>query len=178
VFIGSIALGRILLWTVIIAAATCVVALLVTTPRAALLTGLLATSALVLRAQTGHASGSVNHHLAISSMFLHIMGAALWIGGLAALAAVLHRFGRDLVPAVTRYSSMAAWCFVAVGVSGVVNAGIRIGGIDGLSTRYGVLVLAKAALLAAIGALGWAHRRATIPRLEGPRGGWRFWRLV
>lgn len=178
VFIGSIALGRILLWTVIIAAATCVVALLVTTPRAALLTGLLATSALVLRAQTGHASGSVNHHLAISSMFLHIMGAALWIGGLAALAAVVHRLGRDLVPAVTRYSSMAAWCFVAVGVSGVVNAGIRIGGIDGLSTRYGVLVLAKAALLAAIGALGWAHRRATIPRLEGPRGGWRFWRLV
>src|SRR5690606_38736460 len=92
--------------------------------------------------------------------------------------AVVHRLGRDLVPAVTRYSAVAAWCFVAVGVSGVVNAGIRIGGLDGLSTRYGALVLAKATLLAAIGALGWAHRRATIPRLEGPRGGWRFWRLV
>lgn len=181
VFLTSISLGRTLLAITVVAALTSAVALLVTGPRGALGTALLATTALVMQATTGHASGASNHELALSSMFLHLTGAALWLGGLAALALVAHRLGPDLRAAVGRYSPIAGWSLVAVGVSGVVNALPRLGGLDGLTTRYGLLVLAKVALTAALGALGWWHRRATIPRLEA-RGTTRapalFWRLV
>src|SRR6188474_3916471 len=38
------------------------------------------------QAQTGHAAGSLDHHLATSSMALHIAGAALWVGVIGVLA--------------------------------------------------------------------------------------------
>lgn len=184
-FLTSISLGRTLLAITVVAALTCAVALLVTGPRGALVTALLATTALVMQSTTGHAAGASNHELALSSMFLHLTGAALWLGGLAALALVAHRLGPDLRVAVARYSPVAAWSLVAVGVSGVVNALPRLGGLDGLTTRYGLLVLAKVALTAALGGLGWWHRRVTIPRLEPPVSGAArtrapalFWRLV
>ncbi|WP_237728334.1 cytochrome c oxidase assembly protein [Cellulomonas sp. APG4] len=185
VFLTSISLGRTLLAITVVAALTSAVALLVTGPRGALVTALLATTALVMQSTTGHAAGASNHELALSSMFLHLTGAALWLGGLAALALVAHRLGPDLRVAVARYSPIAAWSLVAVGVSGIVNAVPRLGGVDGFTTRYGLLVLAKVALTAALGALGWWHRRVTIPRLEvpasgpaGPRAPALFWRLV
>lgn len=175
-FVGEITLGRILLGVVVIAAVTCVVALVVTGPRGALVAGLLAASALVLQAQSGHASGSTNHELAISSMFLHLFGVSLWVGGLVALALLTRRLGPDLTPAVARYSVLAAWCFVAVAVSGAVNSAIRLGAPGEITSPYGRLVLAKVALLTALGLIGWLHRRSVIPRLAAaPRV---FWRLV
>ncbi|WP_149203520.1 bifunctional copper resistance protein CopD/cytochrome c oxidase assembly protein [Actinotalea subterranea] len=173
-YVGQVSIGRTYLAVTVVAALTCVLTLLVTGPRGALLTGLFATSALVMQSTTGHASGASNHELAVSSMFLHLMGAALWIGALAALALVAHRLGRDLGPSVARYSAVAGWCFVAVGVSGAVNAAGRLGSLDDLGTTYGLLVVAKIALLGMLGLLGWAHRRAVIPALAGahaaPRG--------
>lgn len=181
-YVTSIGLGRTYLGVTLVAAVTSVVAFLVTTPRGALLTGLLALSGLVMLSTTGHASSGTNHELALSSMFLHLTGAALWIGALAALALVAHRLGADLAPSVARYSTVAAWCFVAVAVSGVVNAVARLGSLDNLGTSYGLLVAAKVALFALLGMLGWAHRRATVPALAAARPGarapWLFWRLA
>lgn len=180
-FVTSITYGRILVGVIAVAAVTCVVALLVTTPRGALLAGLLAVLALVLQAQTGHASGSTNHDLALSSMFLHLVAVALWIGGLVALAVVAGRLGPDLTAAVSRYSSLALWCFLGVGVSGMVNSFIRLSGTEGFAverlwTAYGVQVLVKAGLLAVLGVFGWWHRRRVIPRLATAPNV--FWRLV
>jgi putative copper resistance protein D len=175
-FVGEVTLGRILLGVVGIAALTCVVALLVTGPRGAAAAGLLAASALVLQAQSGHASGSANHELAISSMFLHLLGVSLWVGGLVALTLLFRRLGADLPPAVARYSTLAAWCFVAVAVSGVVSSAIRLGGAGELTSTYGRLVLAKVGLLTTLGFIGWLHRRSVLPRLAAaPRT---FWRLA
>ena len=175
-FVTQITLGRILLAVVGLAAVTCVAALLVTTPRGALIAALPAAVALVLQAQSGHASGAASHELAISSMFLHLAGVTLWVGGLVALAVLYPRLGVDLPAAVGRYSAVAGWCFVAVGASGTVNAWIRLGGPDGLGSRYGWLVAGKVAALGVLGAFGWMHRRAVLPRLaDRPRV---FWRLA
>lgn len=175
-FVTSITLGRILLGVVALAALTCVFALLVGSPRGALAAGLLAAAALVLQAQSGHAAGAASHEVAMASMFLHLGGVSLWVGGLVTLAVLYPRLGRDLAPAAARYSTIAAWCFAAVGVSGVVNAWIRLGGPGGLTSTYGALVVGKIAALAALGTFGWAHRRAVLPRLgTRPRA---FWRLA
>ncbi len=175
-FVGDITLGRILLGVVVIAAVTCVVVLLIGTPRGALVAGLLAASALVLQAQTGHSAGSTSHELAMASMFLHLLGVSLWVGGLVTLALLVRRLGADLTPAVARYSVLAAWCFVAVAVSGVVNSALRLAGWAALTSTYGRLVVGKVVLIAALGAIGWVHRRSMIPRLATtPRD---FWRLA
>src|SRR5665648_6352 len=112
----------------------------------------------------------------MSSMFLHLAGVSLWVGGLATLALLYRRLGADLTAAVSRYSTLAGWCFLAVGISGVVNAALRLGGVEGLTGVYGQLVIGKVVLLAALGAIGWVHRRSVVPRLAThPRV---FWRLA
>lgn len=173
-FVTDITLGRLLLGAVGIAAVTSVVALLVAGPRTAAAAALLAAVVLVLQAQSGHSSGAGNHELAMSSMFLHLAGVSLWVGGLITLMVVARRLGPDLPDVVRRYSVLAAWCFAAVAVSGVVNAVLRLGG--DLASTYGALVAGKVLLLGALGAAGRAHRRAALARLAERPG--IFWRLA
>ena len=186
-FVTQLGLGEVLLSVTVIAALTGTFALLVTSASGAAWLAALVLAALALQAETGHsAAAGDTHELAISSLFLHLVGAGVWIGALAALAMLAGRLGSDLGPAVARYSVIAGWCFPAVAVSGVVNAAIRVGGWDGLATRYGALVLAKVVIFLVLGGLGFLHRRSVIPGLTAATGpisvrtaaGRMFWRLV
>lgn len=185
VFVTELDLGRTLLLITTVAAVVTALSLVVATPTGAAWTGALVLVALFQQAQLGHAAGASGHSIATSSMVVHLVGAALWIGALAALALLVTRVGTDLSVSVARYSVVAGWCFVAVGVSGLVNGLLRTGGWSDLTTTYGVLLLAKAALFGALGLLGLAHRRRVLPRLAGGAagqvrrvGGVLFWRLV
>ncbi|WP_407319443.1 cytochrome c oxidase assembly protein [Isoptericola halotolerans] len=184
-FVADVELGQISVAIVALAALTSGLALAVRGAAAALWTALLPVAALTLQSTTGHAAGAADHFLAVGAMWLHLLGAALWVGGLAALVVlVLLRDDGVTAAAVARYSPVAAWCLVTVGVSGVANSWIRMEGVDDLATRYGVLVLVKAALTAALGVLGWAHRSWIIGRLDSaPRKGTGlvrrlFWQLL
>lgn len=183
-FVVNFELGRVLLTAVIAAGIVTALSLLVTSPLGAAWTAVLVLIALWQTAQTGHAAGAASHDLATSAMFLHLVGAALWIGVLAALAPLAHRLGRDLAPAVRRFSVIAGWCFALVAVSGLVNSVVRMGSWSDFGTRYGLLLLAKIGLFGVLGLLGLAHRRAVVNRLAGPDGAVSgvvtrlFWRLV
>ncbi len=178
-FVTQIELGQALAAVTAVAAVVTALALLVQTPTGAGWTGALALVALWQQAQTGHAAGTASHTLATSAMALHLVGAAVWIGGLAALAVLHRRLGPDLAPAVARYSTTAGWCLAAVGVSGVVNGVVRVGSVEGLAGRYGGLLAAKVVLFAVLGGLGLVHRRVVIGRLrQDPVRSRLFWRLV
>lgn len=164
-FATQIELGRTLGTVVVLAAVTTALAMVVRTPTGAAWTLLLAVVALWQLAQLGHAAGAAGHDLATSALFVHLVGAAVWIGALAALAVLVRVVGRDLAPAVARYSVIAGWCVAAVAVSGLVSGWLRIGSLAGLDSRYGVLLLAKVALLAALAGLGLLHRRRTVRAL-------------
>ncbi|MEU4566953.1 cytochrome c oxidase assembly protein [Micromonospora sp. NPDC023956] len=139
-------------------------------------TALLAVAATLPVVLTGHSAGSGNHAIAVSSVGVHTAAAALWVGGLAALLTLPG--DRDLPLAAQRYSTMALWCFVLMGLSGIANTAIRLYQPDELwSTRYGTLVLVKSVVLVALGAFGAAHRRRTLPRLAAG-GAWAFRRLA
>lgn len=129
----------------------------------ALLLALLAT---IPPAVTGHAAAAGDHDLATSSLVVHVTGVSPWVGGLLALVWYAGADGRFLALATRRYSAMAVWAFVAVGVSGVVNALIRLDGLDNLTTSYGAVVLLKVIAFTALGILGWAHRRHTLPQVD------------
>lgn len=178
-FATEVTLGRSLLAVVVVAAAVSVLALAVATPTGAAWTLALAVSAFAFQSATGHASQNASHELALSALFLHLLGAAVWVGVLLGLGLLAGRLGRDAGTAVRRFSPLAAWCLLAVGVSGLVSAAIRVGSLEAVGTRYGVLVLVKIVLLGALGLIGLAHRRAVVRRLdEGGAVRPLLWRLV
>lgn len=185
-FVTEVALGRVLLAVVVIAAVTSVLALAVRTSTGSAWALVLVVAALALLSLTGHASGAANHTLAVSGMFLHLLGAAVWIGTLGALAAMRwsgRLTGTVLTDAVARFSVIALWCYALVGVSGIVNAAVRVGGWAGLDSAYGLLLVLKLVLLVTLGGFGWLHRRNVARSLRGVpdddrRGARLFWRLA
>lgn len=115
---------------------------------------------LVTPAVTGHAGTHPDHQLAIMSIGVHVAGAALWVGGLAVVLALVARHRALLDPVLPRFSRLAGWCIAAVTLTGLLTAVIRLGTWDAiLGTRYGVLVLAKIACLVLLGLLGGLARR-------------------
>ncbi|WP_169946359.1 cytochrome c oxidase assembly protein [Microbispora sp. H11081] len=122
--------------------------------------------ALLPPAYVGHSASAADHNLAVLSLMAHVAAVALWVGGLYALLAHL-RAAPALTVAVRRFSALALGCFAAVGASGALNAWVRLGSLPPLwQSRYGLLVLAKIAALAALGWFGWRHRRGTIRAME------------
>ncbi len=126
--------------------------------------------ALLPLALAGHAAGSADHETAVNTIAAHLVGAALWVGGLLALLVLRPLLGKRLPVVVARYSSMALWCFVAVAVSGVVSALVRLGGVGNLFTAYGSLIVVKAACLVVLGGFGLLHRRRVVNRLATEPG--------
>ena len=121
-------------------------------------------------ALTGHSSSGGAHDLATNSLVIHLIAGALWAGGLLALLVHALRGGEHADLAARRFSAVALWCFVAMALSGVVNALTRIALVDLLTSRYGWLVLAKVTALVALGILGWAQRRRGVAALRKDAG--------
>lgn len=116
----------------------------------------------------GHSASSGSHDLAALSLLLHLVGVCLWVGGLVALTWVAWRGSKRFGPALLRYSPLALWAFVVVGVSGLVNAAVRLRSIaDVVGTGYGQLVVAKVLALVVLGWFGWMQRRRLAQREAG-----------
>ncbi|MFD6136875.1 copper resistance protein CopD, partial [Isoptericola sp. NPDC060257] len=84
-FVTDLDLGRLYLAIIVVAALTSALAMAVRGPVGALWATLLPLAALAMQSTTGHASGAANHELAVGAMLLHLVGAAVWVGGLGAL---------------------------------------------------------------------------------------------
>jgi cytochrome c oxidase assembly factor CtaG/putative copper export protein len=153
-------------WTAFLAAAVTLASLPVLrwswTP--VLLGGALVT--LVPLGLTGHSSAGGAHDMATNSLLIHLVAAALWAGGLLALLAHAMRGGEHADLAARRFSALAFWCFVAMALSGVVNALVRIRLPDLVHTEYGLLVIGKAVALGLLGVIGWRQRRSGVAALQ------------
>ena len=176
-FLTTVALGQAWLATTLIAAVLTVLCFAVRQQTALALVAIVAVIVLLPMATQGHAAGATGHDLAISALGLHLVFAAVWLGGLVTLAVVRPLLGSaELAVVVRRYSSLALVSFAAVAFSGYVSAALRVGSLDGLLSAYGVLVLIKVAALTVLGLAGAAQRTAVIGRIE--RGRPAFWMLV
>ncbi|MEU4414615.1 cytochrome c oxidase assembly protein [Nocardia salmonicida] len=116
-------------------------------------------------ALTGHSSSGGSHDVATNSLILHMVSASVWGGGLVAVLAHAMRGGANTDIAARRFSVAATISIVVIGISGVVNAWVRVPVSDLFTTTYGRLVLAKAAALLVLGAIGYLQRRASLPAL-------------
>ena len=168
-FVTSIELGQAWLTTTLVAAAVTVLCFAVRNHTALAFVTVLAVASLVPMAQQGHAAGAAGHNAAIASLGLHLVFAAVWLGGLVTIVLLRDQLDGERLPIVlARYSSIALICFIVVALSGYASAALRIGTWDELGTPYGVLVIAKAAALIALGLFGAAHRRFLIWRMQRP----------
>jgi putative copper resistance protein D len=166
----SVSQGQALVWQVGLAATVAVIARVAISRTGAAMAAVIALVAVVPPALTGHAAGAGGHQLAVSSLVVHVIAASLWAGGLVALLLVRPR--RLLVTVAPAFSRIALVSFVAVAVSGVANAAVRLGGLGPLvGSRYGLLVLGKVAAIAAVGAVGLLHRRWSLRRLAAGQPG-------
>lgn len=167
----DVAQGRALLVTAGLALLLAPVAALVRGRAGAPALLVVALPALVPTLLAGHSADLSSHRTAQAAVVVHVLAAVLWVGGLAALALAAGPAAR----AAQRFSPLALACALALGLSGLVGAWLRLDGpADLLTTGYGLLLLAKTAALAALVAAGAAHRRRTLPLLHaGAHGAFR-----
>ncbi|MEA9999100.1 cytochrome c oxidase assembly protein [Cryobacterium sp. RTS3] len=189
-FFSDIELGQAWLATTLIAAGVTVLCFAVRSQTGLVFVTALAVGALVPMALQGHAAGSAGHDVAITALGLHLVFAAIWLGGLLTII-VLHRQldGTRINAVIGRYSTLALVSFIVVAASGYVSAELRIGSIDRLLTPYGILVLVKVVALITLGGFGVLQRRFLVERmhratLAGPgaagrsAGTWFWWLVV
>jgi copper transport protein len=140
------------------------------------LMGLVGVAALTLLAAQGHASQAPLAPLAIAFDATHLTAVAVWMGGLACLAAVLLRApralpdgGRALASAtLTRFSRIALWSVIVISVTGIARAtGELSSPTQLLTTGYGRDLMLKTSLLAPILLIARRNRRVVAALVGG-----------
>ncbi|WP_395638245.1 cytochrome c oxidase assembly protein [Pseudolysinimonas sp.] len=179
-FLSQVAIGRAWLVVVLIGALLTVVCFAVRNRTLLAIVLVAASLGLIpLSADGGHAASSSSHDLAFTSIWLHTIFAALWVGGLLTLVLLRPVLSPGRLAALLpRYSTVALIAFVVVAASGYVSAAIRVGDLPALLTPYGILVLAKVAALGLLGVFGALQRRWLVGKITAGAAPRWFWLLV
>lgn len=125
---------------------------------------------------TGHASNWYWHDAAMVSMEMHVVAATTWAGGLLAVLVFLARRPDLLALTLPRFSRLATWCVLVVGLTGLFNGLVELAlspittlPMSLWETRYGVLILGKLVCMAAVAGLAVVVRTRLIPRIAAGR---------
>ncbi|MGF3056368.1 cytochrome c oxidase assembly protein [Microbacterium sp. YY-01] len=199
-FLVELPLGRAWLISVVLGAIVTIMAFAWRSWTPTLFTAIVAGASFLPLAEQGHSGDLEGHALAVDSLLLHTVGAAVWVGGLVLVVVLrgvlkpagaaasgnpkrLH--GRAKSPdaatslgvVVERYSSLALVAFIVVAVSGVARSLVGMTRWEELFAPYGLIVIAKAVLLGLLGLFGAWYRMRLIPWIDKGRGG-SFWTLI
>ncbi|MCR2815569.1 cytochrome c oxidase assembly protein [Microbacterium jiangjiandongii] len=172
-------LGRAWLLTTLAGAVLTVLTFAVRTWTLTLFVAILAIASLVPMATQGHSGDDANHSAAVMALALHLVAAAVWLGGLVLMVLVRPALSRDeMADVLRRYSSIALVSFIVVAVSGTARA--VAGGItlELLASPYGIVLLVKIVALVVLGVLGAWYRVRLIGRYREDAASRRFWSLI
>jgi copper transport protein len=129
---------------------------------------------LLTNSLTSHGAALAPAVLGVLLDWIHVLAAAVWVGGLATLAVlapILRRANGALMPdVVRRFTRLAIVSVLAIVVSGTLQAALEVGSWEGLiGTPYGQGVLVKVALLMGMLVVAFLHQRRAA-RLKLERG--------
>ena len=148
-------------------------AIAVTDRSAAPFAVVLAVAVLPVPTVAGHALDPGRSWLEVPIDLLHVIAAAVWIGGLFALAFVVPREGVSaevIGAAARRFSSLALASVIVVALTGAVRALAELSAVSQLwTTGYGRAILVKTGLFAVLlglGSLSRARVAAGVERLR------------
>ena len=135
----------------------------------------LAPALAVAQALNSHAAALTRDSLpAVASDAVHLLAAAVWVGGLFALVVALRpltRSGDRSLAALARagwrrFGVLAAACLGLLMVTGLYGAGRQVASLDALiTTLYGQALIGKVTLVLAVSVLGLANGLLLRPRL-------------
>lgn len=166
-YAGDVPQVRALLIMSAIAIAIAIIAALSTTVVAAGVAAALAIAAMCLPTLSGHGGGSSQHALSLVSGTAHAASSAVWIASALAIIAFACTRRGSVVDGLARLSGLTMAAVVVVAISGVGNAFAQMNTpAELVSTRYGNLVVLKAALLITASALGFLARRRVLSRVR------------
>ena len=117
----------------------------------------------------GHTRAPVRRWWLVGSDVIHLVAAAVWLGGIVALVLAFRAISdaRPLAAMVRRFSDVALIAVVVVSATGVTMAWIILPSAGELtSTGYGLALLVKAALVVVVIALGAYNRYRLVPAVE------------
>ena len=100
---------------------------------------------------------------------VHLLAAAIWIGGLVPLLLVV-RLGpvAAAAAAARRFATLGKWSVGLLAGSSLMQGWVLVGSLNALrTTPYGVLLLVKTALFGALLGLALLNRYGLAPRLRG-----------
>ena len=130
----------------------------------------------VTPALSGHPSVQGPRGVFFPADVIHVVGASVWVGGIACLLLALPaatrtlegpRRTRLLLATLARFSPLALACVIAIAITGVVQAYIDVRSFDGLlHSTYGALVIVKVVLLLVLIGFGWTNRSRILPALR------------
>jgi copper transport protein len=112
--------------------------------------------------------------LALAADYAHLLGAALWVGGVVALAILasvgrpLSRPGRDALmrECLLRFSRLAVPIVIVLAMAGAYVALRELPSPSALlSTGFGIMLLVKTAVFMGALGVGGYHRRSVMPRI-------------
>lgn len=120
----------------------------------------------------GHTRTATPAWLVVLGDVAHVSAAAVWLGGVAALAFAWSHATAGRRPALVADVSLHAVVAVAVVAVGGMAMAVAIAPDFGalIDSRWGRAVLVKVALTAVLVAIGWHHRYRLLPRLSGSGG--------
>ncbi|MGH2559398.1 MAG: copper resistance protein CopC [Thermomicrobiales bacterium] len=128
-------------------------------------------AALVTLPLSGHAAAADRTALAVATDFMHLAGAAIWLGGLAYLVATLVTLGQS-DPAASaalarRFSLTALGTMLALITTGAVNGALHVAGPRTLTDQdYGVTLIAKLLVVLVVLIVAAVNLLITVPRLH------------
>jgi copper transport protein len=124
----------------------------------------------------GHAGTLPPVALNVGADLVHLLGVAVWLGGLVGLVLLAFPATRGvaetdrvglMAPVVSRFSDFAMVAVAVIITSGILRGYLEIRSIDGLTgTSYGLTLLVKLAAFLPLLALGAINNRYTKPRIE------------
>lgn len=129
---------------------------------------------LLTQSLLSHSAAETQWIAPVIADWVHLTFAALWLGGVAVLAIVIMSVPynererlKELGLAITRFSPLAMFSVIAIGISGVAQSASLVGSTDALfSTAYGRVLLIKAGLLIILVGSGIFHQQVIAPRLQ------------
>jgi copper transport protein len=117
-------------------------------------------------AASGHASTASPQWLTRSSVFLHGVAVAYWVGALVPIAAMARRRDNTLPSVLNRFSAGAVPVVGVLAVTGLLLACVQLASASALfQTRYGALLSAKLVLTAFLLSLAAFNRYRLTPAL-------------
>ncbi len=127
-------------------------------------------TAVVGFAITGHSRVSTPVAVTVTADVVHLVAAAIWVGGLSLVFLSFRTSEPRAVAHVVRRFSAAAFVTYAAAVgAGIVLAWSEVRALQALtSTTYGWVLLAKVAAVGAVGAIALYNRRRLMPIRENP----------